>query len=49
MCELDVAAANRAEREPECQSAEAYVEQCKFVGMDISMPQDCGEYIYTLS
>lgn len=49
MCELDVVSANRAEREPECQAAEAYVEQCKFVGMEISMPQECSKFMFLIN
>ncbi|KAF4527112.1 hypothetical protein B566_EDAN013746, partial [Ephemera danica] len=49
MCDQDAAgyAQNRATgdvddtRGPECLAAEAYVEQCKFVGMELSMPANC--------
>ena len=31
---------------PQCLAVEAYIEQCKFVGMEISMPSECGEFFF---
>ncbi|XP_059475587.1 uncharacterized protein LOC132196753 [Neocloeon triangulifer] len=41
MCEQDVTDGVVSDKGPDCLAAEAYVEQCRFVGMDMSLPAYC--------
>ncbi|XP_065341223.1 uncharacterized protein LOC135940312 [Cloeon dipterum] len=41
MCEQDATDGVASDKGPDCLAAEAYVEQCRFVGMDVSLPAHC--------
>lgn len=47
MCEQDTVDGTYSDKGPDCLAAEAYMEQCKFVGMELSLPPHCCKHQFT--